>query len=137
MDMTRPIFRRRIWLTTFQPGEGEVGRGVVAPGGKKGLLEGALRSFREKNAGAALAAPGTVDGRESGGMAVDKFLLLNGSEPDHAALFVGIAERGKNLSGHAKVGMVHVPALLGLRQREGQAAEFGCSGGHGRSSGQV
>jgi len=49
---------------------------------------------------------------------------------DHAELLVGIGEGGEDFSGYAEVGVVHVLALLGLWQREGEAAEVSGSGWH-------
>jgi len=87
---------------------------MVAPGGEDSFFEGALVRFGEEDAGAAFAAPGSVDGTESGGMRCDEVLLLDGIEFDHGELFVGIREGGENFSGYAEVGMVHVFALFGL-----------------------
>ena len=104
---------------------------MVAPGGEDGGLESALGGFGEEDAGAALAAPGSVDGLEGGGMGCDEFFLLCGSELDHTTFFVWIAQSGEDFAGDAEVGMVHVPALLGLREREGKAAEVGGPRWHG------
>jgi len=46
-------------------------------------------------------------------------------------LFVGISEGGKDFSGDAEVRVVHVLALFGLREAQGDAAEVGWSGWHG------
>jgi len=87
---------------------------VVAPGGEDSFFEGALSGFCKDDACAAFAAPGSVDGTESGGMRGDEVFLLDGSEFDHGGLFVGIREGGENSSGYAEVGMVHVFAFFGL-----------------------
>ena len=42
---------------------------------------------------------------------------------------MGIAERGEDFSGDAEVGMVHVLALFGFGECEGEFAEI--VGGHG------
>ena len=100
---------------------------MIAPGGEEGFFDGALAGFGEEDVGAAFAAPGSVDGAESGGVSFDEIFLLDGSEFDHGELFVGVGEGGEDFSGDAEVGMIHVPALLGLRKSEGQAAKIsGC-----------
>ena len=80
--------------------------------------------------GAAFAAPGSVDGPESGGIGCDEFFLLDGSEFYHRKLFIGIGEGGEDFPGDAKVRMVHVLALFGFGQAERDAAEVGGSGRH-------
>jgi len=78
------------------------------------LLDDALGCFGEEDGGAALAAPSSVDRLEGGRMGNDEFFLLCGSELDHSTRLVRIAESGEDFSGDAEVGMIHVPALLGL-----------------------
>ena len=98
------------------------------------MLKGAFGGPGEKDAGAAFAAPGAGDGLEGGRTSGDEFILLCGSELDHATLFIGIAEGGEDFSGDAEVGVVHVLALLGLWKRKGEAAEVSCSGWHGKTT---
>lgn len=103
---------------------------MIAPGGEDGFFEGALGGFGEEDMRAACTAPGSVDRSERGGMGCDEIFLLDGSEFDHGELFVGISEGGEDFSGDAEVGVVHVLALFGLWEAEGDAAEIGWSGWH-------
>jgi hypothetical protein len=96
---------------------------VIAPGGQEGFFEGAFGGFGEKHARRALAAPGSVDGRESDGIGLDEVFLLRGRELDHATFFVWVAEGGEDFPGDAEVGMVHVATLFGLGKRESEAAK--------------
>ena len=70
------------------------------------------------------------DRLERGGIGGDELFLLGRGELDHAPLPVGIAEGGKDPSGDAEVRMVHVLALLGSGQPQGETAEIGGSRGH-------
>ena len=107
--------------------EDQLARSVVAPSGEDGGLQGAFSGFGQEHAGAALASPGACGGCKGGRMSGDEFFLLDGSELDHPVLLVGITEGSEDFSGDAEVGMIHVPALLGLRKSEGQAAKIsGC-----------
>ena len=71
-----------------------------------------------------------LTGEKGGGIGLDEFFLLQWSEFDHPSFFVGVTKCCEDFSGNAKVGMVHVPALLGLRQRESEAAAVGGTGWH-------
>ena len=104
---------------------------MIAPGGEDGFFEGALGGSGEEDMRAAFAAPSTVDRPERGGMRCDEIFLLDGSELDHGEMLVGISEGGENFSSDAEVGVVHVLALFGLREAQGDAAEVGWSGWHG------
>ena len=84
----------------------------------------------EEDVSTAFAAPGSVDGPESGGIGCDEFLLLDGSEFDHGELFVGVGKSGEDFSCDAEVGMTHVLALFGLWEAKGDAAEVRGSGWH-------
>ena len=103
---------------------------MVAPGGEDGFFEDALVGFGEEDIGAAFAAPGSLAWIENGGMGLNEIFLLDGREFDHSELFVRIGEGGEDFSGDAEVGVVHVLALFGLGQAEGDAAEVGGSGRH-------
>ena len=108
---------------------------MVAPGGEDGFLEGALVGFIEEDISAAFTAPGSVARIENGGMGLNEIFLLDGSEFDHSELFVGIGEGGKDFSGDAEVGVVHVRRFNGAGEGEGEGAEIGGGHGWGRSVG--
>ena len=57
-------------------------------------------------------------------------MLLLRRELDHPPTCGGIAERGKNLTAHAKIRMVHVSLLFCFRKSQGQAAKI--VSGHAR-----
>lgn len=103
---------------------------MIAPGDEKGSAQSGFSGFCEEDASAAFAAPSTVDGLESGGMGLHKIFLLDGCEFDHAKLFAGIGEGGKDPSGDAEIGVVHVHALFSFGEAESYAAEVGWSRRH-------
>ncbi len=105
----------------------EFRRGVIAPGGEESFFEDALVGFGEEHVGAAFAAPGAVAWIENGRMGLDELFLLDGSEFDHGELFVGVGESGEDFTGDAEVGVIHVLALFGFGEAQGDAAEVGGS----------
>ena len=103
---------------------------MIAPGCEKGFFEDPLGGVGEEDVGAAFAAPGAVARIEDGGMRLNEIVLLDGCELNHSKLFVWIGEGREDFSGDSKVGMVHVLALFGIGEAEGEAAEVGGSGWH-------
>jgi len=75
----------------------------------------------------ALLAPAAVDGLKGFGLCADELGLLIGRELYHSTT-LGVAERGEDLAGDAKVGMAHVRGLDRLRQAQRQISKF--VGGH-------
>ena len=65
-------------------------------------------------------------------MCLDEHLLFNGREFHHGPAILGVAEGCEDLSGDAKIGMVHVRALLRFGEAQRQAAKV--VGNHGRVS---
>jgi hypothetical protein len=66
-----------------------------------------------------------VDGREDVGLVGDEGALLFDGELENAAAFFLREDSGEDLVVEAEVGLVHVGALDGFREFEGEAAEEG------------
>jgi hypothetical protein len=67
---------------------------------------------------------GAFDRGAHAGFVVGEFFLLFGGELEHGPGLAPVAESGEDFAAHAEVGMVHVGALFGSGEGEGQLAEF-------------
>src|SRR6266851_705365 len=90
----------------------------------KGAAEGGFSGGFQADVGGAAASPHAVTGIEDIGMGLDEHLLFNGNEFDHGPTGFGVAEGGEDFSGDTKIRVVHVHALFGFREAEGEAAKF-------------
>ena len=102
----------------------------VAIGGGEGALEDCVVCFGEVDEGHAHSAPAAVDGFEDGGEFADEGLLLVEGEFEDSATFYLGRERGEDSIVTAEVGVAHVGAFDGSRERECVAAKVGDGGGH-------
>src|SRR5260370_31174663 len=94
------------------------------PGGFQGAGQGRLSDSFQAHVGAASASPRAGIWIENAWLSFDEHFLLDGCEFEHAPIFVGITERGEELSGDAKVRMVHVRLLRRFREAKGKTAKF-------------
>src|SRR6266446_6412843 len=99
-----------------------------SPGGFQGAAQGRLSDSFQAHVGAASASPCAGTWIENARLSFDEHFLLDGCEFEHATIFFGITERGEELSGDAKVRMVHVRLLRRFREAKGKTAEV--VGGH-------
>src|SRR6266566_117487 len=99
-----------------------------SPGGFESTAQGGFSRGVQADVGGAAASPNTRAGVEDGGLGFDEHLLFNGCEFDHSPAILRIAEGGEDLSGDAKIRMVHVGAFLGFREAQSQVAKI--VGGH-------
>ena len=98
-------------LVKFTPqwlGSGE------APSGFEGAAQCRLPGGLQADVGSAPASPNTRARVEDRRLGFDEHLLFNGREFDHGPAILRVAEGGEDLSGNAKVRMVHVGAFLCL-----------------------
>src|SRR5467141_657722 len=128
----RIVTNRREILTILVELTRQGFRGSETPGGFESAAQRRLSDSFQAHVRAASAAPSTSAGVEDGGLGFDEHLLLDGREFDHGPAILRVAEGCEDLSGHAKIRMVHVGALLGFGQAQGQAAKV--VGGHGVAS---
>src|SRR5207245_2688535 len=84
----------------------------------------------QADVGGAAPPPNTRAGVEGGWLGFDEHLLFNGREFDHGPAILRVAEGGEDLSGDAKIRMVHVGAFLRFGEAQGQVAKV--VGGHER-----
>ena len=82
------------------------------PRGFEGAAQRRLPGGLQADVGSAPASPNTCAGVEDGGLGFDEHLLFNGREFDHGPAILRVAEGGEDLSGDAKIWMVHVRAFL-------------------------
>src|SRR5271166_3826340 len=73
--------------------------------------------------GGTAASPSTVRGNENFRVGLSEIVLVFGRKLDHAKILMRIAEGGKDFSGDAEIGVVHVPAFFGLGKSESELAE--------------
>src|SRR5437899_694231 len=100
-----------------------------APGGFQGTAQRRLSGSFQNHVRTASTSPCTAARVENFGLSLHEHLLLHGRELDHRPVIVGIPQRGEDLSGHAKVRVVHVGALLSFGEAQSQAAKV--VAGHG------
>ena len=103
---------------------GEVLGGGVAPRCRNCPLQRFLADALEMHTGSAATSPGALYRYEHIGIILGIVMLLFRRELDHPPSFGGIAERGEDLSAHAKIGMVHVSLLFCFRKSKGEAAKI-------------
>src|SRR6266404_1966721 len=108
-------------------GEG-FGRGKQPRGEERAAQRVLSRGF-EAHAGGTAPPPGAGAGFKDTPVGPHEHPLLDGRELDHAPAIFGVAEGREDLSGDAKVGVVHVGLLGGFWEGEREAAEV--IGGHG------
>src|SRR5258708_19739956 len=95
-----------------------------SPGGFQGAAQGRLSDSFQAHVGAASASPCAGTWIENAWLSFDEHFLLDGCEFEHAPIFVGITERGEELSGDAKVRMVHVRLLRRFREANCKTPKF-------------
>ncbi len=100
-----------------------------APGGFESAAQRRPPGGFQADAGGPAATPSTVAGVEDSGLGFDKHLLFDGREFDHSPAILWVAESGKDLSGDAKIGVIHVGVLGRFGEAQGKAAKI--LGGHG------
>src|SRR5580658_6830082 len=100
----------------------------VAPSRGDSLSHRRFADTLEMDGCGAAAAPGAFRRHEDFGIVLREIVLLLGSELNHPPTFGGVAERGENLTVHAKIRMIHVGVLCRFRKSQGHAAKV--IGGH-------
>src|SRR5260370_10652555 len=111
-------------LLLFVEQTGQCLGGCQSPGGFQGATQRRLSDSFQAHVGAASASPRAGTWIENVWLSFDEHFLLDGREFDHGPRFIWITEGGEELSGDAKVWMVHVSLLRRFREANGKTAKF-------------